>query len=92
MKLDRIDFLKHRYKVVRKKLGKRDHMCCIRNSVCRGRIDKHHVRTRGAGGKDENNIVPLCRLHHQEIHRIGRKTFAIKYDINLEELARKYKF
>ena len=44
--------------------------------------DLHHIKSRGAGGDDSlSNLLPLCRLHHIEIHKIGRKTFALKYKI-----------
>jgi len=32
---------------------------------------------------DEGNVVPLCRDHHQELHRIGRKTFAARHMVCL---------
>lgn len=44
-------------------------------------VDPHHVKTRGAGGKDTlDNLMPLCREHHTEIHKIGKKTFFKKYE------------
>ena len=50
-------------------------VCCLRQPV-----DPHHVTSRGAGGGDEaENVVPLCREHHVEIHTIGRDTFRKKY-------------
>ena len=34
--------------------------------------DAHHVRTRGAGGGDTwDNLMALCRPHHQLWHRVG---------------------
>lgn len=53
--------------------------------VC-GRIgERHHIKSRGAGGGDEDkNILILCRNHHQEIHMIGKKTFAKKYGLEQE--------
>jgi len=42
--------------------------------------DPAHVRSRGAGGPDEAwNVMPLCRRHHTEQHKIGWCTFAAKY-------------
>jgi predicted restriction endonuclease len=42
--------------------------------------DKAHIKTRGSGGGDEQeNIMPLCRLHHIEQHKIGIITFVEKY-------------
>jgi len=49
--------------------------------VCGANSDPHHVRTRGAGGKDNANLVPLCREHHQELHTIGVLTFEDKYKL-----------
>lgn len=42
--------------------------------------DRCHVKTRGAGGRDEEwNLMALCRDHHMEQHRIGIITFARRY-------------
>lgn len=42
--------------------------------------DPAHIKTVGSGGHDaENNIIPLCREHHQEQHMIGIGTFCMKY-------------
>ena len=53
--------------------------CMISNDKCCQGVDPHHVKTRGAGGVDKANIVPLCRIHHTELHTIGRITFEDKY-------------
>lgn len=45
--------------------------------------DPHHVVSKGAGGGDLNNVVPLCRMHHDEGGRIGWPSFRRKYRINL---------
>jgi hypothetical protein len=59
--------------------------CCVPG--CRGaHIDPHHVRTRGAGGQDDQ-VVNLCREHHDEFHRAGRFTFQRKYRVLLAEHA-----
>lgn len=43
--------------------------------------DPHHWKTQGAGGSDElENLLPLCREHHVEIHKIGRQTFYNKHE------------
>ena len=52
---------------------------------CFGRIVAHHDPTKGAGGHDRA-VVPLCWLHHSEIHTIGRKSFDKKYGVNLRKL------
>ena len=41
----------------------------------------HHVTTKKAGGHDlPNNLMPLCQIHHREVHDRGRKTFFRKYE------------
>lgn len=54
--------------------------------ICGARpSDPHHIRTRGSGGGDEpNNMLPLCRMHHVEIHRIGVKSFAERYRVPID--------
>lgn len=47
-------------------------------SVCgkNGPNDPSHLRSRGAGGPDEDwNVVSMCRDHHNEWHRKGVTTF-----------------
>ena len=42
--------------------------------------DAHHVTTKGAGGGDTgDNVMPLCRLHHDEWHFKGRETMVLRY-------------
>lgn len=50
-------------------------------AVCSKRpVDPHHIKTKGAGGKDTlENLLSLCRMHHRQIHAMGRKTFFTKY-------------
>ena len=36
----------------------------------------HHIKTHGAGGKDDpSNLLELCKEHHCEIHTMGRTCF-----------------
>lgn len=49
--------------------------------------DPHHEPTRAAGGKDKDT-VPLCREHHDERHRIGRKAFEEKHGVDLRAIAK----
>ena len=43
-------------------------------------VDPAHIQSKGAGGGDDLwNIVPLCRVHHSEQHRIGMQSFVGKY-------------
>ena len=49
-----------------------------------------HVKSRGAGGKDEGNMVPLCASAHtgpKGQHTIGIKTFQKMYDIDMKAKA-----
>ncbi len=56
--------------------------------------DPHHVQTRGAGGK-RDALVPLCPSEprigvegcHQELHRVGRRTFELRHQIDLARVA-----
>ena len=58
----------------------------MKEGECVGPVEAHHVRARGAGGGDEA-VVPLCVQHHQEVHALGRDTFAKRYDVDLAEVA-----
>ena len=51
------------------------------------RTEVAHVRSRGAGGGDEQT-VPLCHTHHAEAHRIGHKSFEARHGLNLAQSAR----
>ena len=36
---------------------------------CAGRIDPHHVKRRSQGGQDTvENLISLCRAHHDWVH------------------------
>lgn len=57
---------------------------CLIGDQCFGvGVDACHVKTRGAGGDDRGNLVPLCREHHREQHQIGIQTFQRKYGVDL---------
>lgn len=44
------------------------------------RVDPCHVKTFGSSGIDAWwNLVPMCRGHHDEQHRIGWKRMCEKY-------------
>jgi len=53
----------------------------MRCLACRFRgCDPHHLISRGAGGPDEVwNILPVCRIHHAEIHVVGLEKMAAKH-------------
>lgn len=59
--------------------------CCVCHRP--GPSDPAHVRSRGAGGKDRANVVPMCRFHHSEQGAIGIRTFQAKYGISMEAIA-----
>jgi len=50
--------------------------------------DPHHVVSRGAGGPDAENIVPLCRYHHSEFGNIGIAQFEVNYNLSLKAVAK----
>lgn len=50
-------------------------------------VDGAHVKTKGSGGDDVGNMVPLCRTHHME--QEGRtREFEKRHQISLSLLAR----
>jgi len=61
---------------------------------CVGAVQVCHIKTRGAGGDDRKNVVPLCGMAHDEQHRIGIPTFEKRWGVNLkaeaERLDREY--
>ena len=57
---------------------------CLIGEQCFGTgVEACHVKTRGAGGDDRGNLVPLCRQHHREQHTIGIRSFGRKYGVDL---------
>lgn len=52
--------------------------------------DPHHVRSRGAGGSDIDNVIPLCRRHHQMFHQEGLPRMEDKYGTKFNSLARAF--
>ena len=64
--------------------------CCYRGnfrSRCIiGDTIPHHIKTRGAGGGDSGNMIPVCAQHNDEAHRgliskeSQRKQARIYYD------------
>lgn len=56
--------------------------------------DPHHIESRNRAGKDDTT-VPLCKTnvargyegHHQELHRIGQRSFEAKHRVILEVVA-----
>lgn len=60
---------------------------------CSGRMHAHHVREGADGGmglkSGDDTAVPLCDLAHEEVHRIGARSFKAKYGVDLVEVAAK---
>lgn len=62
--------------------------CCACGTI--HTVDPAHLISVGAGGHDtEENVVPLCRRHHIESHKIGLYKFAKRYPGFQMELIRK---
>ena len=59
-------------------------------------IEPHHVNFIGMGRDRKKELIehyssiPVCRLCHQTYHKVGRKTFEFKYDVNIYDLAHHY--
>ena len=66
----------------------RDKPCLITGAVGEY-VDLDHVRTQGARGKAEGNLVPLRHDLHMERHTIGIRTFETKYGLDLKAEAEK---
>lgn len=52
-----------------------------------GEVQACHIHSRGAGGPDRANMVPLCRDHHAHQHGLGIRSFGQTYGVNLKEIA-----
>jgi hypothetical protein len=66
----------------------RTHHCCICQRP--GDIHAHHVRLGNACGMgtkpSDYRTVPLCPMHHGELHQNGEKTFWSKYTMDPDAL------
>ena len=52
-------------------VNKRDGRCMygLLHGGCSEGKDPHHIKSRGSGGGDEpENIITLCRRHHNDAH------------------------
>jgi hypothetical protein len=69
------------------------HGCCVPDCHCPS-VDFAHLRSAANAGKDQkpHDIygISLCRLHHEEQHRIGAHAFGRKYSIDLSALAAEF--
>jgi hypothetical protein len=54
---------------------------------CSGEIQCAHVKSRGAGGDDLGNAVPLWARHHGQQHSWGIRTFEGHYRVDLGAMA-----
>jgi len=71
----------------------KSHGCCVPD--CRAlSVDFAHLRSAANAGKGQrpHDIfgVSLCRLHHDEQHRIGAEAFGDRYGIDLWSLAAEF--
>jgi len=52
-----------------------------------------HVRSRGSGGDDPNNLVSLCAKHHRwgkdSLHALNVKGFDKRWGLSVEKIARR---
>lgn len=53
-------------------------------SGCEGPSEAAHLKSRGAGGGWRENVVPLCRKHHAELHRHGLVSFDVRHSTDLD--------
>ena len=51
------------------------------------RVHAAHIKSRGAGGPDRQNLVPLCAAHHALQHDIGIRSFQKRYGVDLKKIA-----
>lgn len=51
------------------------------------RTEACHVKSRGAGGVDVGNTIPLCHECHMNQHTWGIKTFQRRSRLNMADLA-----
>ncbi len=65
----------------------RSQPCCVPGCRTGAPVQAHHVRTAanaGTGMKPPDaTAAPLCAIHHAEHDRIGKRSFAARYGIDL---------
>jgi len=62
------------WKLVRKRVIERDSGCC---QMCgKVAVDLHHILFKSLGGADiDENLIALCREHHDLAHRYGKAMY-----------------
>lgn len=74
----------------------RQYPCAFHNLTipCFGQSGPHHVKTVGSGGRDHENVIPVCMAHHSMLHGqyygITAKDFCEEHGIDLDEVAKEY--
>lgn len=71
-------------KQIKEQVLNRDGGCRVMRSVpevkCFGPIDPHHVLRRSQGGPDTvENLIAVCRSHHDWIHQHPAKSYALGF-------------
>ena len=71
-------------------LRSKEYLAFVRSKgclVCGRPSDAHHaIGRRGVGLKPSDyGTVPLCRVHHTDIHRLGKDSFQEEHSIDLAE-------
>ncbi len=56
--------------------------------VCVSPVQVCHVKSRGAGGSDRQNCVPMCASAHDQQHGIGIREFEQRWGVSLTAIAR----
>ena len=62
---------------------------CLVDGCNQRPIHAAHVRSRATGGVAQNNLVPLCVVHHAEQHSGGLLGFQKKYSLDLNAEAKR---
>lgn len=58
--------------------------------ICAKPSDPAHIKSRGSGGDDApDNVLPLCRFHHQIQHAKGWSMFCSMYPAVGEALSKR---
>jgi len=70
----------------------------IRNKpciICGHNAVPHHTKAIGMGRnrhkviEEHYSTIPVCYVHHIEIHTMGKTTFQLKYKINIKQIIKR---